>query len=668
VEVRLTASSGPDLGRVFRFAGPGRFVLGRAGTPDADLQRPSDPGLSREHLVLDVSRQGVQARCLEGKSAFWLDGVARREGRLATGSEVRVGGSAYRVEIADEAEEPPASGRAASLPRRSLEEFELGSELGRGALGVVREAVDSRDGRRVAIKLLAPEVSREERAVTHFLRESEIAAHLQHPNIVRTLGVGRADEQLFLVMERVRGADLESRLAERGTLDPGQAVEVGTGVLQGLAYAHALGFVHRDVKPENIMVLEGPKGLEVCLLDFGLARSFVDSGMVTITHTGEGKGTLRYAAPECLVDAKHATPAADVFSLGATLYRALTGACHVEEREGGMDLLQALVRVDLVPLASRRPDLPARLIAVVEKALRADPGARWESAEAMARGLLSAGSGVTAAAGPRRGGAAGAPPPAREPLPVRADRQPTEWARIRALGAQEAPAVRDEAWRHLNTRYRPAMSAYVRALLRRWAVAPGRLHEEAADLVQGFLVACVEKGWLGRADPGRGRFRAFVRTLLRRWVRDQMEKRLARRRMPASGAPASLDAHPAPPGDAGAIDPARQAFRLEWTECLVRAALERVRAGHEDAARYLDLLLAGQAEDAEAVAAALGVQPRQVPVRRHRARRILAEEIWNEIKATLVDPEEREQERAALAPFLRDLIDPGRHPSFGAGG
>jgi hypothetical protein len=231
----------------------------------------------------------------------------------------------------------------------------------------------------------------------------------------------------------------------------------------------------------------------------------------------------------------------------------------------------------------------------------------------------------------------------------------TSWSTVRALGVPEEPDAWQEAWAYLNDRYRPAMIRKARSLLTRGsgkAVAAN----EAEDVVGAFLLSCVEKGWLTRANPDLGRFRVFVHVLLSRFTRDKIGYDRAARRRPAEGKPASLDDDMAEAASTHAEAPQSE-YDAAWVACMVDAALERVKQRSEGNHVLLQLRIGAPDAPNEIVAEQVGCRPAQVPVRTIRARRMLAEEIWSELKHTVSSRADLDEEWAALAPYLERYVD-----------
>ncbi|MGE0191581.1 MAG: RNA polymerase sigma factor [Planctomycetota bacterium] len=234
------------------------------------------------------------------------------------------------------------------------------------------------------------------------------------------------------------------------------------------------------------------------------------------------------------------------------------------------------------------------------------------------------------------------------------------WGHVRALSRDAEAGSQEEAWRHLVDVYQPALVTFVRGILKRTSsVSPG----EAEDVVQGFLAACLEKGWLEQVDPNRGTFRGFIFTRLRSHALDYVRWHSRKRRRPEGGLAMSLD-----PGDA--LEPSydEQALdtllRAEWAKCLVRAAIERVRGRSAASARLVEAACIQGVADAGELAMIAGVATTSMREHLRRARTRFAEALWSEMKESLLRPDDLEEERAALLPWLGPYLDPVKNPSF----
>ena len=258
------------------------------------------------------------------------------------------------------------SSPAHAVPGRELvlDRYRPLRPLGRGGSGSVWLARDERTGLHVALKIVAREGKRASRAE----REVEAAARLRHPRCVRAYDFGGDAGHVYIAYEYVHGRTLREAL-RTGALNDAEALEVAAQVLEGLAHAHRKGIVHRDVKPANVLLEDGP-AVSVRLLDFGLAQ-FDEAD--TLTAVGDVPGTLAYIAPERL-RGEEATPASDVWAVGVILWEALAGTHPF----WGVPLPQvaSTIASGAPPISARRGDLPRRLLAAVDAALAVDPAKR----------------------------------------------------------------------------------------------------------------------------------------------------------------------------------------------------------------------------------------------------------------------------------------------------
>ncbi|MCA8923676.1 MAG: protein kinase [Planctomycetes bacterium] len=268
----------------------------------------------------------------------------------------------------------------APLRQETLGAYRLQREIGRGAMGVVYEAVQVGLGRRVALKVLPRTQGIVGTARERFRREAEATASLRHPGIVPIYDIGEDRGVLYFAMELVEGRSLRAALDQDGRLVPQVAAELGRQIAEALACAHAEGIVHRDVKPDNVLLRGDGRPV---LTDFGLARRQQDAAL---TRVGTIVGTPLYMSPEQALgepfDAR-----TDVYSLGVTLYEALSGRAPFEGSVDTAQVLDRLVKEDPPPLRALRPEIPAALAGVVETALERDPARRYSSAGAFAEDL-----------------------------------------------------------------------------------------------------------------------------------------------------------------------------------------------------------------------------------------------------------------------------------------
>ncbi|CAN5822403.1 serine/threonine-protein kinase [soil metagenome] len=269
--------------------------------------------------------------------------------------------------------------------------YELGQPLGRGGMATVYEAHDKLLDRAVAVKLLR--LDGEATARKRFAAEARATASLTHPHAVAVYDVSTADDRPFIVMELVRGNTLEDELADRGRLEAGQVVAIGSQVLAALHAAHRRGLVHRDVKPANILLPDGvvpsrPDELPgVKLADFGIAKAVHDA-TIGLTMAGQVIGTPRYLSPE-QVHGQRATPQSDLYAVAVVLYEMLAGHAPFEH-DSAVGLALAHREDDPPPLADTRPDVDDNLVALIHRAMAKDPADRPADAIEMRAGLLGA--------------------------------------------------------------------------------------------------------------------------------------------------------------------------------------------------------------------------------------------------------------------------------------
>ena len=240
-------------------------------------------------------------------------------------------------------------------------------------MGEVYKAQDTRLKRLVALKLLPPELTRDETAKQRFLQEAQAASALDHPNICTIHEINETpDGQLYLVMAYYEGETLKEKI-EHGPLPLDEAVDIAIQIGQGLAEAHTAGIVHRDIKPANVML---PKGAQVKIVDFGLAKL---AGQVGLTQTGKTLGTVAYMSPEQL-RGQEVDHGADLWSLGVVLYEMLAGR-RPFPGEHAQSVVYAILNTEVPPLPSARAEVPADLARAVGRALTKLRGDRHGSAE-----------------------------------------------------------------------------------------------------------------------------------------------------------------------------------------------------------------------------------------------------------------------------------------------
>ena len=394
----LVVTAGPHSGRTFTFDRHDTFLVGRA--PEVHFSLPDDPYFSRTHLLVEVNPPLCRLTDLQSRNGTLVNGQKVQAIDLKHGDEIQGGKTVLRVvqtgqpaaatlDLPAVRDSTPATADPyktySGLP--TLPGYELLSQLGEGGMGVVYHARRLKDGSDVAVKTIRPAEQGSSPTVQRFLREAAILEKLRHAHIVGFHESGEASGLLYFVMEMVRGSDAGQLLARQGNLPVPRAVALTRHLLAGLEYAHGLGFIHRDIKPGNVLIQTDAGGERAKLADFGLARAYQESPLSGLTMSGSAGGTPRFMPPEQVTDFRSVLPAADQYSAAATLYHLLTGA-YIYDGTGTRELFRKMLTEEPVPLRSRRPDVPAALADVVHRALARQPERRFADVTAFGRALL----------------------------------------------------------------------------------------------------------------------------------------------------------------------------------------------------------------------------------------------------------------------------------------
>jgi serine/threonine protein kinase len=325
------------------------------------------------------------------------------------------------------------SGRPSELIGRQIAGYRIESEIGRGGMAVVYRARDLRLERTVALKLLAPELARNDTFRRRFTHESRAAAAIDHPHIVPVFEAGETDGVLYIAMRYVAGSDLRHLLDRDGPLAPAVALRIATQIASALDAAHDTGLVHRDVKPGNVLVARGTDSdhpEHAYLTDFGLTKKSLS--LTGFTTVGQFVGTLDYVSPE-QISGKPVDARCDVYGFACVVYECLAGGPPFR-RDDDMALLWAHQYDDPPPLTEARPDLPPQVDAVFAQALAKSPDDRHDSCLAFVTALRAATTG-----GPQTGH-----PPTEVDLAVAAGAKNTQ---PRPDGAKPPPGWAEPVFR-----------------------------------------------------------------------------------------------------------------------------------------------------------------------------------------------------------------------------
>ncbi len=264
--------------------------------------------------------------------------------------------------------------------------YTLEGEIGRGGMGVVYRARDEQLKRRVAIKVLPPELAFQQDIRERFKREAQTAGQLLHPHIVPIYSVGEAKGIVFFVMGYVDGESVAGRVKRKGPLPPEEARRIMKESADALSAAHAVSVVHRDIKPDNIL-LEGTRG-RVMVTDFGIAKALSQGSGATLTGAGVAIGTPAFMSPEQAAGEKEIDGRSDLYSLGIVTYQMLAGELPFNAPTVAGILMKQITE-PAPDIRRARPDVPEDLALAVARCLEKDPENRWPTADALRRALES---------------------------------------------------------------------------------------------------------------------------------------------------------------------------------------------------------------------------------------------------------------------------------------
>ena len=264
--------------------------------------------------------------------------------------------------------------------------YTIEGEIGRGGMGVVYRARDERLQRRVAIKVLPPELAFSSEIRARFTREAQTAARLQHPHIVPIHDVGEGQGIVYFVMGLIEGESLAARIRRRGRVPAEETRRIIRETADALSAAHALSVIHRDIKPDNIL-LEGTRG-RVMVTDFGIAKALSASSGATLTSAGMAIGTPSYMSPEQAAGEREIDGRSDLYSVGIVAYQMLAGELPFNAPTVAGILMKQIT--ETAPLLHENfTDIPEDLSLAVARCLEKDPANRWPSADALRRSLES---------------------------------------------------------------------------------------------------------------------------------------------------------------------------------------------------------------------------------------------------------------------------------------
>lgn len=431
MRVSLRVITGPHKGRVFTFDQHDTFLIGRSDS--AHFCLPEDRFFSRHHCLLEIAPPQCFLRDLGSTNGTFVNGMRVDTAHLKSGDCIQGGETVIEVEVSVETPQIytpknstipslitvlclncgiPAQTEASrpdaklsflcddcreklKLNPQPIPNYQMIRMLGKGGMGSVMLAQSLKDGRAVAVKTLLPEVAVSEQSMKRFMREIEVAANLSHPHVVGYIEHGSHNGVIYLVTEYIAGPDASGMAKQRGgKLHHYEVAVIMAQVLSALDFAHSRGYVHRDIKEQNILVDGSYPNYFAKLTDFGLAKSFKQTGMSGVTMVGDVAGTIAYMPPEQIKDFKEVQPPSDIYAVGMTAYTLMTGshALDLSPKSGISETVKAIFEKPIVPITSRLPEIPQQIAAVFERALDKDPEKRWRTAGEMRQAILQSGS------------------------------------------------------------------------------------------------------------------------------------------------------------------------------------------------------------------------------------------------------------------------------------
>ncbi|MBC7900966.1 MAG: protein kinase [Saprospiraceae bacterium] len=435
MRVTLHVVAGPQTGRDFTFDQHDTFMIGRS--EDSQFCLPHDRFFSRHHCIVEIAPPQAFLRDLSSTNGTFVNGIRVETAHLKHGDRIQGGETVLEVEVgadqlapsfsdpdSSEKTEPSLitvlclncgipSNANASRPDAKLSfvcdecreklkknpqpipNYQMMRVLGQGGMGSVMLARSEKDGTAVAIKTLLPEVAVSEQSLKRFMREIEVAASLRHQHIVSYIEHGTHNGIVYLVTEYVSGMDASKLATHRGgKLSFKEVVKIIEQTLSALDFAHVQGFVHRDIKEQNILVDGTFPNYHSKLTDFGLSKSYKQTGMSGVTMVGDVAGTIAYMPPEQVRDFKEVRPPSDIYAVGMTAYSLLTGAhaLDIGPNAGISETVKAIFEKPIIPISKRQPEVPPKVAAVIETALAKQVELRWRSAAEMREALLRAAS------------------------------------------------------------------------------------------------------------------------------------------------------------------------------------------------------------------------------------------------------------------------------------
>ncbi len=417
-KIILTITGGPKAGESFVFDEHDTLLLGRVD--DAHIRILDDTKISRNHFLMEVNPPDARIRDLGSRNGTYINGQkyggrgenetpeegARHhypEVDLHNGDEIRVGKTTLRVHVeAEQVVPPPVEPVRPPQPQpqpqprppvhahAQLNDYKKERKLGAGGMGEVYLVRHKTNGSLAALKLMLSKIAVKDSARKEFMREIAATCAMQHRNIVAFLGSGANDKGFYFLLEFCEGGSVDDLMRERGgKLSLSEAAPIMLQSLEGLAYIHEHGYVHRDLKPHNILLQGSERHWTAKIADLGLAKSFVQAGFSGMTLTGGYSGTYPFMPREQVTNFKYVKPVSDVWAIGSTFFYMLTGT-FPRKQARGQDPIEVILNGEITPIRHYLPSLPSKVAQVIDHALKNNAKDRYQNAGEMLTALEQA--------------------------------------------------------------------------------------------------------------------------------------------------------------------------------------------------------------------------------------------------------------------------------------
>jgi eukaryotic-like serine/threonine-protein kinase len=386
MRVILTVIAGPHKGLEFAFDRHDTFLVGRSKHAHFQLLT-KDKYFSRIHFMLEVNPPQCRLIDMGSRNGTYVNGAEIFSADLKDGDQIRAGHTVLRVQVkgVSHAPVPPpivsvhtGSARADNaLPQ--ISGYVLERDLGRGAMGMTYLGRGLGDPMPLAIKVVKPSFQGSPTQIDDFLRAARALTTLNHAHIIRLREVGVCPAGIYFVSDFVPGLDVAEHLRRHGPLSVKRAVRWTKQLTRALQYAHEGHFIHRDIKPTNVIVTEVDGTEAVMLGDYATARVYQAAPFSGLSVTTAMLHNVSFLPPEVLFNYQEINPLADQYSLAAVLYHLLTAAPVLDAPKEERKRYSSLLRRQHVPLTERRNDVPTALAAVIDRALSRTPSQRFAS-------------------------------------------------------------------------------------------------------------------------------------------------------------------------------------------------------------------------------------------------------------------------------------------------